>query len=256
MKTFPFFLLLVLCSMRLFAQKTMTGVIVNDSSHLPLSGATIINLSTRQTVVSDYQGAFTIHCQPGDTLRFSMIGYSPQLQIISREQLSLSNLRIYMRSYVLNLRQQLVRGKNYTADSLNFREQYARYLNKKKTPLFKLPNSKEPLLRDQVHTVSGIKSINDIYGKLSFKKNKRMAAFRKVLLEHEADAYVQYRYDPELVQQATGLKGDSLDFFMLHYRPTPAMLRNSSTYDLMVYIKSMYLHYRDSVHHAAPPAEK
>lgn len=233
----------------LFAQKTLSGRITDGASFLPLEGVSGINISTGKTVITDPNGAFTISGHAGDTLRFSMIGYLPQQVIISRELFGLPSLSIQMKQGVITLQQQLVRGHNHYADSMRLRNEYGQYFKKPQQWDFNLllPKENKAELRDQFHTVRQGVNINQLYKNLSFRRNKRLNAFRKTLLAKEAADYQEQAYDPRVVQQVTGLQGDSLDYFMAHYQPTVAVLQSSTRYELMIYINRLYLQYRDSI---------
>ncbi|MBO9728811.1 MAG: carboxypeptidase-like regulatory domain-containing protein [Chitinophaga sp.] len=241
--------LLFLFPVALMAQQPLSGVVKDGATAAVLPGVSLINITTGKTVITDDKGAFQMMSRPGDTLRFSMIGYMPQQVAITKELFSLPSLPIYMQQGVITLQQQLVRGRNYASDSLRLREEYAAYFKKQQNWDFNLllPPVNKQDLRDQLHTVRQHISINQLYTNLSFRRNKRRAAFRRQLLEKESEDYVQRRYDPAMVQRITGLQGDSLDYFMAHYRPSPALLAGNNSYDLSAYIKQLYQQYKDSI---------
>ncbi|SEW52583.1 peptidase associated/transthyretin-like domain-containing protein [Chitinophaga arvensicola] len=232
-----------------FAQKTVSGRITDATSFLPLEGVSGINISTRKTVITDSNGAFIIGSHAGDTLRFSRIGYLPQQVIISRELFNLPTLSIKMTQGVITLQQQLVRGHNHSADSMRLRDEYGKYFKKPQQWDFNLllPKENKAELRDQFHTVRQSVNINQLYKNLSFRRNKRLNNFRKTLLAKEEAAYCDHAYDPDIVQQVTGLHGDSLDYFMAHYQPSTAILQTSTRYELMICINRLYLQYKDSI---------
>lgn len=233
----------------LLAQHGLSGTVADDSSMVLLSGASLLNISNGKTAISDSHGAFSINCREGDTLRFSMVGYLPQQLIISKELFTLPTLRIRMKQGVITLQQQLVRGSNHYKDSLRLREEYAAYFRKKqgwKMNLMLPPDSKQEL-RDQFHTVRQGFNINQFYKNLSFRNNRRKERIRKQLLDKEAEAYINYAYDPGMVEQVTGLKGDSLDYFMAHYRPAASVWQSSNTYEKLSYIKQLFQRYTDSL---------
>lgn len=235
------------------AQKALSGVVADEFTSGALSGVSLINITTGKTVITDNNGTFSIGSHPGDTLRFSMLGYLPQLVVITKELFSLSSLHIRMKQGVITLQQQLVRGRNHYADSMRLRNEYGLYFKKQAKLDFnlQLPPLTKQELRDQFHTVRQGLSINQLYKSLSFRRNKKREAFRKQLLAKEREAYISYAYDPAMVEQVTGLQGDSLDYFMVHYRPSAGILSGSNTYELMGYIKFLYQHYKDSIGGAA-----
>lgn len=242
-------MILLLFPASLLAQQSLSGEVTDDVTFNALAGVSLINLSTGKTVITANNGTFSIAGRPGDTLRFSMLGYLPQQVVISKELFSLPSLPIHMKQGVITLQQQLVRGRNHHADSLRLRNEYAAWFKKQQDWDFNLmlPPYRKQELRDQLHTVRQALNINQLYKNLSFRKNRQREAFRKKLLAKEMEDYLNYAYDPAVVQKVTGLGGDSLDYFMAHYRPGPAILGSSNAYELMGYIKQLYQHYRDSI---------
>lgn len=233
----------------LVAQQSLRGTVADNTTFDPLAGVSLVNITTGKIIITDNSGAFAITAKPGDTLRFSMVGYLPQLVVITKELFSLPSLHIQMKQGVITLQQQLVRGRNYYADSLRLRREYGAYFKKQQDWNFNLllpPLSKQEL-RDQFHTVQQGVSIHQLYKNLSFRKNRRREALRKQLLAKEMEDYVSRAYDPAMVQEVTGLSGDSLDYFMTHYRPGPAILGGSTAYELRVYIRQLYRQYQDSI---------
>ena len=57
-----------------WSQKTITGV-VNDSSGVPLPGASVIIDGTGKGVATDFDGNYTIEANKGDVLVFSYVGF-------------------------------------------------------------------------------------------------------------------------------------------------------------------------------------
>src|SRR5689334_18573236 len=57
--------------------RTITGTIVSDDSKTPLRGVTVRVKGTRRIVQTDADGKFSIQVNPGETLQFSYVGYSP-----------------------------------------------------------------------------------------------------------------------------------------------------------------------------------
>jgi hypothetical protein len=67
------------------------------------------------------------------------------------------------------------------------------------------------------------------------EKNKRKAY--KSFDEHERDAYVNFRFSPDVVHEYTGLTGDTLKHFMTLYTPGYDWLRaHTSDEDILYYL--------------------
>ncbi|MDP4247160.1 MAG: SusC/RagA family TonB-linked outer membrane protein, partial [Bacteroidota bacterium] len=70
-----FFLIVALSlSFTVFAQKTITGK-VSDNSGAPLVGASVVVKGTSRGTSTNAQGEYSISASPGETLLFSMVGY-------------------------------------------------------------------------------------------------------------------------------------------------------------------------------------
>ena len=70
--------MLFLFSTFIYAQQSISGVVVDAETDEPLFGVTIIVDGTAKGVVSDFDGNFTIpNMEPGDyTLKLSYTGYT------------------------------------------------------------------------------------------------------------------------------------------------------------------------------------
>ena len=77
MKNIYIVLIALLVSAAGFAQKTITGV-VTDETNIPLPGASIIVKNTTRGAITDFDGVYTIEANEGDVLTFSMIGMVTQ----------------------------------------------------------------------------------------------------------------------------------------------------------------------------------
>jgi hypothetical protein len=74
------------------------------------------------------------------------------------------------------------------------------------------------------------------------KRKRRAYAFYE---SNENEAYINYRFTPELVASLTGFKDDTLQAFMQTYRPSTTWLRaNLSREDLVYYINAQLKNYK------------
>ncbi len=64
--------------MLLFAQKSVTGTVTEQSSSLPLPGVNIIVKGTSTGTATDFDGNYLINVNNGDVLEFSYVGYMTQ----------------------------------------------------------------------------------------------------------------------------------------------------------------------------------
>jgi TonB-linked SusC/RagA family outer membrane protein len=70
-------LLLLLPTTLLAQEKTVSGTIISDDTKAPLQGVTVRVKGTKRFVQTDANGKFSIAMNPGETLQFSYVGYSP-----------------------------------------------------------------------------------------------------------------------------------------------------------------------------------
>ena len=67
----------LLSSTILIAQNNVSGLVTSEDG-IPLSGATILNTSTNDAVVADFDGNYTISASSGDVVSYSYVGYESQ----------------------------------------------------------------------------------------------------------------------------------------------------------------------------------
>lgn len=80
MKIINYTLLLItflISSTILVAQNSVNGLVTSEDG-IPLAGATIVNTSTNDAVVSDFDGNYTINASSGDVISYSYVGYQSQ----------------------------------------------------------------------------------------------------------------------------------------------------------------------------------
>ena len=86
------FLLMLLLSTSLIAQRSIDGVVLEQSSEQPLMGVNVIKKNTNEGVTSDFDGKFTLNnVSPGDVYVISYVGFKSK-EIIIEDQNSLSIL--------------------------------------------------------------------------------------------------------------------------------------------------------------------
>ncbi len=65
-------------SLAMFAQRKITGKIVDGSNNDALVGATVLVKDTKRGILTDVDGVFTIEAKEGETLVASFVGYLPK----------------------------------------------------------------------------------------------------------------------------------------------------------------------------------
>ncbi len=83
---------MLLLSTSLIAQRSIDGVVLEQSSEQPLMGVNVIKKNTNEGVTSDFNGKFTLNnVLPGDVYVISYVGFKSK-EIIIQDQTSLSIL--------------------------------------------------------------------------------------------------------------------------------------------------------------------
>lgn len=203
------------------AQSAVSGTVAGRDS-LPLPGVSVRNIRTNGMTVTDVNGRYTIGAGAEDTLFFSAIGY---LSLGIRADLVPAELRL--RTLITSLPGVEIVKKSRRRDSLETREEFSAAFN------FRRPKVREVVMITPVGI--GV-NINKLYKALSFANNRRSETFKKRLIKHEQDEYIDERFTAELVTARTGLKSDSLLRFMNHNRPDYRFTVEASDYDFILFI--------------------
>ena len=80
MKTFLNSLLVLafLCPSILLSQSTISGIITDAASTLPVPGVNVLIKGTASGTTTDFDGKYSINVKSGDILVFSYVGYKSQ----------------------------------------------------------------------------------------------------------------------------------------------------------------------------------
>lgn len=200
------------------AQEIVFGKVMDNTTRLPLLGATVINRSTGEGTLTDSTGAYRIHARLHDWIVFSYIGYAPDSIQIRVMGVNGAIVNVFLRptGYLLNEIQIQSRRIDYYRDSMERRELYG----------FALGQEKTHGLGAVAHPISGL------FDALS-KRQKQIWHFQKIEQQFEQQQYIASRIKVSLVEQLTGLHGDTLKLFLEnYYHPDYEWVRFASDYDL------------------------
>ena len=217
-----------------FAQKSdnKIGFLKDSSTQMPIVLASVTNLTTRETVMTSSAGKFSIAVKPKDILSFAAVGYYFDTLTVTQEN-SLGAIDAYLKPLGAYLGNVTVssRGLNrYQLDSMERRKEFLQGIAGYMIPAVAKANSG-----------AGIALNIDRFSK-NEKKKRRAYAFYE---DNENEAYINYRFTPELVASLTGFKDDALQAFMQTYRPSAAWLRSNLTKeDLVYYINAQLKNYK------------
>jgi hypothetical protein len=218
-----------------FGQQHLAGRITKKRATEILIGVNITNFTQKKINVSDMGGNYKIPAAPGDTIIFSSAGYRSDTLIVAAFMLSdLYPVRLVPNIMALTA-VRVDEMHDYQLDSLQRRDDYKELLNKKHP--VKLWNEKRP--------VDGPGFSFSPAGYLS-KTEKQKRRLKKRLEWEEEEYYIDYKFSPSRVVQLTRLKGDSLQIFMLRYRPSYKFCRKASGQDMMFYVNDKLKLFRKS----------
>ncbi|APU96263.1 carboxypeptidase-like regulatory domain-containing protein [Sphingobacterium siyangense] len=241
-------LLLLLFIANLSSAQDLKGTIKDKYSGDILIGVSI-KVASRSTY-SDSYGKFILPgIKLGDTITFSSIGYREEKYIVDNS--NLDNLVIYMKQTTILLDEVKINSLgNYKADSLKFREEFAKTFNYSK-PKFKdifiskNYSSNVPRHPNQASNSTASLISVDVLSVISMlgKNRTPQSKLQQKLIKEEEEQYLDNTFSKRKVQNLTGLKGDSLQTFMQLYRPNIDAAKYMSDYDIILYIKKSYHEY-------------
>jgi len=219
--------LLLSVSQQTIAQVTVKGTVYNMNRTKPLEAVSVVS-STGRGTTTDSTGHYSITVRETDSISFSYLGRSTMKYPVN-QILSYDNFDVAIHVDATELKQVSVAPKNYHMDSLQNRQDYAKYFNYKK------PGIK---ITDPISGGTGVGlDLDEIINMFRFTRNRRLAAFQKRLISDEQDAFIDHRFSKLLVKKLTRMNGPELDTFMVRYRPSYNFTKTVSDYDFGEYIK-------------------
>jgi len=211
------------------AQQLLKGKVYEQQSDSTLPSATIFNATKKLYVLSAFNGDYAIVAEDGDKIIISSVGYLPDTVQVQHYMLN-TGYDITLSLKNTTLKNVTVRGPDYVADSLSRREGYSAFYDKSK---------KEMISRTGPQNGVGI-----AFSPIGFfsHRSKDRKMNRNLQYQEEQD-FVDYSFSRRYVQKLTHLDGDSLTYFMLHYRPTYQFCRTATSGDMVQYINDSLMAY-------------
>lgn len=206
-----------------FGQVEVKGTVYDKTRYFAMQGVSVMGTSGQGTM-TDSLGRYAIRLPVTDSIYFSYLGKHtarfPVKGVMPGFPMDIS-LAVTIDSLPLVV----VRPKVHRYDSLANRDEYRKVFDYQPDYL----------------TGSGGISLDML---LSGKKNRRMLALQRRLIEDEQDKYVDYRFNRNLVRKITGLQRPALDTFMRMYRPSYEFILNcENDYEFYKYIKDCGLYF-------------
>ncbi len=227
MKRYSLLLLFITSLLTAGAQnkKTIYGYVKDSASGQPVPLASVTNTNTATTSMTNQSGRFRILISENQILSVAAIGYHfDTLNYNIRYSNSSDTLLILLRPLGRDLGNVTVTSKGgysrYQLDSIERREEFLQNIVNYTIPTVAKANSG-----------AGIALNLDRFSK--HEKNKRRAhAFYE---NNEKEAYINYRFNTNLVSSLTGFRDEKLYDFMQEHRPTYKWLRQHTSNEDMVY---------------------
>lgn len=203
--------------------KERWGYLRDSITHEPIALASITNLNTGMTVMTGATGRFKITVSENQVLSFAAVGYYFDTIHLNKDYLLQDTLALYLAPLAHTLGNVTVTGRGmnrYQLDSIERRNEFLRSVVSYKIPAISKANSG-----------AGIALNLDRFSRHEKTKRRAFEFFET----NEVQAYINYRFSPELVTKYSNLKGEQLRDFMQQYRPTSQWLRQHPTEEDMLY---------------------
>lgn len=227
MRALYIFILMLLFSSSVFAQqkKYVWGYLRDSVTNEPIALASVTNLNTQHTVMTSNKGLLKIAVAQNQVLSFAAVGYHFDTVLFQQQLLIHDTLYLQLVPLTHSLGNVTVKTKGmnaYQLDSIERRKDFFEDIVQYKMPAVAIANSG-----------AGIALNIDRFSRKEKNKRKAFQFFET----NEREAYINYRFPAQLVNQYTGFTNDVLQEFMEKCRPSYEWLRaNTTEEDIKYYI--------------------
>ncbi|WP_428327501.1 hypothetical protein [Mucilaginibacter sp.] len=225
---YTLFIVCLCVTFKASAQETFTlqGVISRNISTERLAQVIITNLRSKDIMMSDQLGWFTIKAAVGDTILFKKRDYADLRITINAKQ----DIPVYM-TPVITLNEVRVNGQSKKQELNEIMGDY-----RKKGTFY---DGKPPVLSFLTSPLTGI---YELFGKTPGQA-RRFARDTKSELEY---AEVRRRYNINIVKRVTNTTDTVAKKFMEYYTPSFEDLKGWNDYELIKHIRASYAYYDKS----------
>jgi len=236
-------LILMLASLPLLAQR-VNGIVVDRSTGQPVAFATI--KSGYNVMFTDLAGKFSYTLRSAhDTALVTNIGYKPFHLLFGS---STDTLKVYLQQVSILLKDVNISSRrDFKKDSVRNRRMFSSVYNHKalgikdaltqKAILAYIP-SNQINVQNSTTSLMGM-NVLSLIGLINKNKNS-VNKLQKVMLKDEDAGYVERVFSKQKVEKITMLKGDSLQNFIVKYRPSINEAKAMTEYEVLMYIKKSY----------------
>ncbi len=215
----------------------VSGVVYDISGRRPIEAVVVSSNSNR--AITDSLGRYIINVRAKDSLWFTLFGKSTQKYPIDTVE-DVHNFNIMIHVTGVDLPEVHVRNSYYKLDSIQNRQDYAKYFNYQ-PPGLKL-SSNQQLFGSAGLTVGF--DLDEIINMFRVKRNRNLLFLQKRLVSQEQEKYINYRYTKRFVQKLTHLDGEPLTKFMEYCKPSYEILGLLNDLELGDFIQRKYIAYK------------
>lgn len=255
-KCFFVFSLFIICfwakAQNNVAFSIISGVVSECKNNVPLSYVHVVNETSKNACIADFNGNFRIYAKPNDILKFSYIGFKPVFIEMNVNEINKLH-SICLSSDTILLKEVVVLPFS------NFNELKHEVLAiKLKESEYSIPGITLKN-RTTVHNLNDEKYVKSLGFALSspisalyYNFSRREKNIRKYY-QLENDKWQQYeidkKYNKNVVESVTGLKNDDAVKFMVWCNFTREYLLLASEYNIALRIKEKYVLYCENIEH-------
>lgn len=210
----------------------VSGRVFDMSKVTPLGYVSVLSNSGAGTL-TDTLGRYTLLLDESDSLWFSYLGKAtPKYAVQTIPNVFAFEIALHVN--VTELKQVMVKPRDYIMDSIQNRLDYAKAFNFRK-----------PGIGISTSPGGGVGlDIGEFIDMFKFRRNKRMLGFQDRLLHEEEERYIDHRFSRPLIVRLTQLRGADLDTFIARYRPNVYFIQFTTDYELQSYIKDSFKEYK------------
>jgi hypothetical protein len=218
----------------------LKGILHSLETGRPVPFAHIIDLNNRSITISDTSGQFSLTILKGDTLRFSSIGFDPYYFSLSDSTMNSEEystvFQLLTRDYDLGeVDVYRMRWAEFTFEFLNTETEANETGEKIKKLVFTDAIQKD--LQDiKLSQTAGVLLAFDVP---SWKTRSR-AKVKEMEDHDQLQKLIEVKYNEKLVYAITGLKDKELRNFIDFCNLDPVYIINSTDYEIVNRIKSLY----------------
>jgi hypothetical protein len=216
---------------------TITGTVYDISGRRPVES--VVVSSGQFKAITDSLGRYRINVSNKDSLWFSLFGKTTQkFPIDTISDKSNFNVMIHVVGY--DLPEVRVRNNYYKFDSIQNRNDYAKFFNYQ-PPGIKLSNNQ------QMFGPAGVSvglDLTEIINMFRFHRNRNLQFLQNRLLAQEHDKYIDRRFNKRFVQKITHLEGEALQKFMAYGRPSYELLGLLNELELGLLIQNRFKEFK------------